>query len=66
MAGTTTIQLSLEVRAILDRIKKENGAKSYAAAIIWLAKKAKVMEHSELGTLPKLKTFVRDKRDRFD
>ena len=50
MAETTTIQLSLEVRAILDRIKKESGAKSYAAAIMWLAKKAKIMEHSQLGT----------------
>jgi hypothetical protein len=66
MAGTTTIQLSLEVRAILDRIKKESGAKSYAAAIMLLAKRAKVIERSELGTLPKLKTFERDKHDRFD
>lgn len=66
MSETTTIQLSLEVRAILDRIKKESGAKSYAAAIMWLAKKAKVVEHSQLGSLPKLKTFERDKHDRFD
>ena len=66
MSDTTTIQLSLEVRAILDRIKKESGARSYAAAILWLAKKAKAIDHSQMGAFPKLKTFERDKHDRFD
>lgn len=66
MPETTTIQLSMKVRALLDNIKKETGAKSYAAAIIWLANKAKVLEVSELGTLPKLKSFKREKHDRFD
>ena len=66
MTETTSIQLSPEVRVVLDRIKKESRSKSYAATIMWLAKKAKVIEHSELGTLPKLKAFERDKHDRFD
>ncbi|MDE1810514.1 MAG: hypothetical protein KGH66_00515 [Candidatus Micrarchaeota archaeon] len=66
MTGTTTIQLSLKVRSLLDNVKREIGARSYADAIVWLAKRAKVMEKSELGLLPKLHTFRREKHDRFD
>lgn len=63
---TTTIQLHVKSRALLDNIKKETGAKSYEAVIVWLVKKAKVLEKSELGAFPKLKSFKRDKHDRFD
>ena len=66
MAETTSIQLSKKVRALLDNVKKEVGAKSYAAAILWMAKKAKVLEVSEMGSLPKLRPFKREKHDRFD
>ncbi len=66
MPETTTIQLDGETKTLLDNIKKESGAKSYAAAIAWLAKHAKVIENSEMGTLPKLKSFKREKHDRFD
>jgi hypothetical protein len=66
MEETTTIQLSRKVRALLDNVKKEIGAKSYAATIMWIAKKAKVLEVSEAGSLPKLRTFKREKHDRFD
>jgi len=66
MADYTTIQLSTKVRTLLDNIKKEIGAKSYAAAILWMAKKAKVLETSEMGSLPQLRSFKREKHDRFD
>jgi len=66
MADTTTIQLSVKVRDLLDNVKKEIGAKSYAAAILWMVKKAKVLETSEAGMFPKLRSFKREKHDRFD
>lgn len=66
MSETTSIQLHPKVKHLLDNVKKEIGAKSYEAAIEWLAKKAKVMENSEFGKFPKLKTFKREKHDRFD
>lgn len=66
MPDTTTIQLSVKVRTLLDNVKKEIGAKSYAAAILWMAKKAKVLEASEMGSLPRLSSFKREKHDRFD
>lgn len=66
MAETTTIQLSKKARNLLDSIKKEIKAKSYEDAIAWLAKRAKMLESSELGAFPKLKSFKREKHDRFD
>ncbi len=66
MPEITTIQLDEKTKFLLDIIKKESGVKSYAAAIAWLAKHAKVLDHSELGTLPRLKSFKREKHDRFD
>ncbi len=66
MPQTTTIQLDEETKSLLDSIKKESGARSYAAAINWLAKHAKVLEKGELGTLPKLRSFKREEHDRFD
>ena len=55
-----------KTKTLLDRIKKETGAKSYAEAIRFLVKSAKKLEGSEIGSLPKLGTFRRDKHDRFD
>ena len=66
MTQTTTIQLSIKEKAILDAVKKEIGVKSYSAVIAWLAKRAKTIETSELGAFPKLKSFKREKHDRFD
>ncbi len=66
MSETTSIQLDEGTKALLDNIKKESGSKSYAAAIAWLAKHAKVLEKSEMGLFPKLRSFKREKNDRFD
>ena len=66
MPQITTIQLDEDTKALLDNIKKESGSRSYAAAIAWLAKHAKVLEKSEMGSLPKLRPFKRDKNERFD
>jgi len=35
-------------------------------AKLWMAKKAKVLETSEMGSLPQLRPFKREKHDRFD
>lgn len=66
MSSRTSIQLDEETKALLDRIKKEKGASSYAEAIRLVVKDAKRLERSELGSLPKLREFRRDKHDRFD
>jgi hypothetical protein len=66
MSEITTIQIHMRVRVLLDGIKKETGAKSYEAVIMWLAKKAKVLKNSELGAFPELQSFKRQKHDRFD
>jgi len=66
MSSRTSVQLDKETKMLLDRIKQETGAKSYAEAIRLLAKSAKKLEKSEMGSLPKLETFQRDKHDRFD
>lgn len=64
MASRTSIQLDDETKRLLDRIKKEKGASSYAEAIRLLVKEAKRLESSELGSLPRLKEFKREKHDR--
>lgn len=66
MSSRTSIQLDRQTKTILERIKRETGAKSYAEAIRSLVKSAKKLDKSEMGSLPKLETFRRDKHDRFD
>ena len=60
------MQLDRDTKHLLDRIKREKNAKSYAQAIRMLAKEAMKLRSSEMGSLPKLKPFRRDKLDRFD
>jgi hypothetical protein len=66
MAQRTSIQLDKTTKEILDRVKREKGAKTYAEAIRLLVSESMKLETSELGTLPKLGHFRRDKHDRFD
>jgi hypothetical protein len=66
MSSRTSIQLDHETKALLDRIKKEKRASSYAETIRLLLKDAKRLDRSEMGSLPKLREFRRDKHDRFD
>jgi hypothetical protein len=66
MSSRTSVQLDRETKALLDMVKRERNAGSYAEAIRLLAKEAMKLEASELGTLPKLRPFRRDKHDRFD
>jgi hypothetical protein len=66
MSTRTSVQLDKDTKELLDRVKREKNAKTYAEAIRFLAKEAMKLESSEVGTLPKLKSFRRDKHDRFD
>jgi len=66
MSSRTSIQLDRDTKKLLDRVKREKKAKTYSEAIRLLAKEAMRLEASELGTLPKLRSFRRDKHDRFD
>lgn len=45
-------------------LKKELRAKSYDEVIRYLMKKAKHLEKSHFGTLPKLQSFEREEIDR--
>jgi hypothetical protein len=66
MSSRTSIQLDRHTKELLDRVKRERNAKSYGEAIRLLAKEAMRLKKSELGALPKLRSFRRDKHDRFD
>ncbi len=66
MSERTSIQIDKATKEMLDKVKKEKGAKTYSDAIRMLAKEAMKLERSELGSLPKLRSFQRDKHDRFD
>ena len=63
---TTTIQVKDDVQQMLDRLKKEIDAKSYDEVIRYLLKKAKRMDRSHFGSLPKLESFQREEIDRLD
>ena len=63
---STTIQVKDDVQQMLDRLKKEIDAKSYDEVIRYLFKKAKRMDKSHFGSLPKLDSFQREEIDRFD
>lgn len=66
MSERTSVQLDRDTKKLLDRVKREKKAKSYADAIRILAKEAMKLRSSEAGTLPKLRSFRRDQLDRFD
>jgi len=61
----TTIQVDRETVAMLEKLKRERGARSYAEVLKQLIREAKVLERSEKGSLPQLKRFQREKLDRF-
>ncbi|MCD6248036.1 MAG: ribbon-helix-helix protein, CopG family [Hadesarchaea archaeon] len=61
----TTIQVHEEVLERLNALKKETGAKSTEEVIKMLLKSAKTLKGSHFGSLPRLKTFEREKIDRF-
>ena len=63
---STTIQVKDDVQQMLDRLKKEIDAKSYDEVIRYLFKKAKRMDRSHFGSLPKLESFQREEIDRLD
>lgn len=60
------MQLDRDTKKLLDRVKREKNARSYAEAIRMLAKDAMKLGTSETGSLPKLKPFQRDSLDRLD
>ena len=62
----TTIQVDDDVLRQLEHLKREKAFKSYSDALRDILKQSKTLSKSERGTLPRLKTFVRDKTDRFD
>lgn len=66
MSNRTSVQLDRETKELLDRIKRERKAKSYAETIRLLARDTMKLRSSEVGSLPKLKHFRRDQLDRFD
>ncbi len=66
MANRTSVQLDRDTKKLLDRVKHEKNAKSYAEAIRILAREAMKLKTSEAGSLPRLKSFRRDSLDRFD
>jgi hypothetical protein len=66
MPCRTSIQLDKGTKELLDRLKRERHARTYAETIRLLAKEAMKLESSEIGTLTKLKSFRKDKHDRFD
>ena len=55
-----------DTKDLLDKVKRERKAKSYAEAIRMLAREAMKLHSSEMGSLPRLKQFRRDQLDRFD
>ena len=63
---STTIRVKDDVQQMLDRLKKEIDAKSYDEVISYRFKKAKRMDRSHFGSLPKLESFQREEIDRFD
>ncbi len=62
----TTIQVDRDTLHALEYLKRERGARSYAEVVRMLIRDAKRLPRSERGSLPKLREFRREKRDRLD
>ncbi len=66
MSARTSVQLDRDTKELLDMVKREKNAKTYAEAIRILARESMKLGKSEAGSLPKLKGFRREELDRFD
>ncbi len=66
MMAKTTIQVDEDIMRVLEQLKREKDLKSYSDALREILKESKTLKRSELGSLPKLKPFIREKHDRFD
>ncbi|MCP8317564.1 MAG: ribbon-helix-helix protein, CopG family [archaeon] len=66
MTARTTIQVDEEALKMLERMKKERGVSSYSDLVKQLIREVKIIETSEKGSLPGLKSLKREKIDRFD
>ena len=66
MSSRTTIQLDRDTKELLDKLKRERKARTYSETIRILAREAMKLKTSEMGSLPRLKTFRREKHDRLD
>lgn len=66
MSSRTTVQLDRHTKELLDRVKREKRAKTYAEAIRMLARDAMKLGTSQAGSLPKLRPFERESLDRLD
>ena len=62
----TTIQVREDLLEKLAELKKEINVKTYEDVIRYLLRKTKVLEKSYFGAYPQLKSFEREKYDRFD
>jgi len=60
----TTIQVDGETLLLLDQLKRTEKADSYAQVIRDLIRRAKQTRPGERGSLPRLREFRREKRDR--
>jgi|Deesub1362A_J573_1020465.scaffolds.fasta_scaffold00051_4 predicted CopG family antitoxin len=63
---STTIMVREDLMKMLNKLKKETGAKSYDELLRKLLKRAKRLEKTHFGTLPDIKSFEREELDRFD
>lgn len=66
MASKTTVQVDEDILKMLDSVKRAKSLRSYSDALREILKESKTLRKSERGSLPKLKSFVREKHDRFD
>ncbi len=66
MASKTTVQVDEDVLKLLERVKREKSLRSYSEVLRTILRESKTLRKSELGSLPRLKSFVREKHDRFD
>ncbi|HZY95166.1 MAG TPA: hypothetical protein VFE98_09995 [Candidatus Bathyarchaeia archaeon] len=66
MASKTTVQVDEDILKLLGRVKRAKSLKSYSEALREILKESKTLRRSERGSLPRLKSFVREKNDRFD
>ncbi len=51
---------------VLEQLKREKDLKSYSDALREILEGSKTLTRSELGSLPKLKPFVREEHSRVD
>jgi hypothetical protein len=64
MTSKTSIEVEEDVLELLELVKRERSLSTYSEVLRTVLRESKTLTKSERGSLPRLKSFVREKNEK--